>query len=91
VLSSGRADRIDRSSCFTVELILFLALVMTSFGLIAAVLMQSRGSGLGSTFGGGDSSVTRSRRGVEARLYQFTVVLTVLFVVVCMVVYIASI
>ena len=75
----------------TVEVILFFSLVITSVGLIAAVLMQSRGSGLGATFGGGDSSVYRSRRGVEARLYQFTIVLAVLFVVVCMMVYVASI
>ena len=72
------------------ELILFLALVLVSVGLIAAVLMQSRGSGLGATFGG-DSSVYRSRRGVEARLYQFTIVLAVIFVAVSMLIYIASI
>jgi protein translocase SecG subunit len=74
-----------------VEIVLFFALVITAFGLIAAVLMQSRGSGLGATFGGGDSTSYRSRRGVEARLYQFTIVLSVLFVAVCMIVYIASI
>jgi protein translocase SecG subunit len=74
-----------------VEIVLFFALVITAFGLIAAVLMQSRGSGLGATFGGGDSTSYRSRRGVEARLYQFTIVLSVLFVSVCMIVYIASI
>ena len=73
------------------EIILFLALVLTSVGLIAAVLMQARGSGLGATFGGGDSTTYRSRRGVEQRLYQFTIVLSVLFVSVCMIVYIASI
>jgi len=73
-----------------VELILFLALVLSAFGLIAAILMQSRGSGLGATFGGGDSSTYRSRRGVEARLYQFTIVLAVLFVLISMLVYIAS-
>ncbi|CAN5750939.1 hypothetical protein BH23CHL8_BH23CHL8_12940 [soil metagenome] len=72
------------------ELILFLALVVVSVGLIAAVLMQSRGSGLGATFGG-DSSVYRSRRGVEARLYQFTIALAVIFVAVSMLIYIASI
>ena len=48
----------------TVELILFIALVLVSVGLIAAILLQSRGSGLGATFGG-ESSVYRSRRGVE--------------------------
>ena len=73
------------------DLILFLALVIIAVGLIAAVLMQSRGSGLGATFGGGDSSVYRSRRGVEARLYQFTIALAVLFVAVSMLIYIASI
>ena len=52
--------------------------------------MQSRGSGLGATFGGGDASTYRSRRGVEARLYQMTIVLAVVFVVVCMLVYIVS-
>lgn len=59
----------------------FLALgqIVVSIGLMAAVLLQARGVGLGSTFGG-DSSVYRSRRGVERRLWQFTIVLTVLFV-----------
>jgi protein translocase SecG subunit len=72
------------------EIILFFALVLSAVGLIAAILMQSRGSGLGATFGGGDSSTYRSRRGVEARLYQFTIVLAVLFVAISMIVYIAS-
>jgi preprotein translocase subunit SecG len=72
-----------------VEFILFIALVLVSVGLIAAILLQSRGSGLGATFGG-ESSVYRSRRGVEARLYQFTVILAVIFVVVSLLVYITS-
>jgi len=72
------------------ETILFLALVISAAGLIAAVLMQSRGSGLGATFGGGDASTYRSRRGVEQRLYQMTIVLAVVFVAVSMLVYIAS-
>ena len=71
------------------EFILFIALVLVSAGLIAAVLLQSRGSGLGATFGG-ESSVYRSRRGVEARLYQFTVILAVLFVIVSLIVYVSS-
>ena len=72
-----------------VDLILFLALVLISIGLMAAVLMQSRGSGLGAAFGG-DSSTYRSRRGVEARLYQFTIVLAVIFVALSMLIYIVS-
>jgi protein translocase SecG subunit len=41
--------------------------------------MQSRGIGLSSAFGG-DSSVYRSRRGVERQLLRFTVALIILFV-----------
>lgn len=72
------------------ELLLFIALLVTAVGLIAAILMQSRGSGLGATFGGGDASSFRTRRGVEQRLYQFTIVLAVLYVLVCMIIYIAE-
>ena len=62
------------------ENILLFGQVLVSVALMAAVLLQSRGAGLGATFGG-DSSVYRSRRGIEKRLFQFTVVLVVLFVI----------
>ena len=52
--------------------------LIVSIALTFAVLLQSRGSGLGGTFGG-DSAVYRSRRGIERRLWQFTVVLIALF------------
>ena len=52
--------------------------LIVSIALTFAVLLQSRGSGLGGTFGG-DSAVYRSRRGIERRLWQFTIVLIVLF------------
>jgi preprotein translocase subunit SecG len=48
--------------------------------LMLAILFQARGTGLSATFGG-DSSVYRSRRGIEKRLWQFTIVLMVLFCV----------
>jgi preprotein translocase subunit SecG len=53
--------------------------ILVSIALIVAILLQARGTGLSSTFGG-DSAVYRSRRGVERRLWQFTVVLLVLFI-----------
>lgn len=62
------------------ENILLIGQMLVSIALMASVLMQARGAGLGATFGG-DSSVYRSRRGIEKRLFQFTVVLTVLFVI----------
>ena len=53
--------------------------VIVSIALIAAILLQARGAGLSGTFGG-DSAVYRSRRGIERRLWQFTIALLVLFV-----------
>lgn len=46
--------------------------------LIAGILLQSRGSGLGIAFGG-DSNVYRTRRGIEKRLHVATVVVAVGF------------
>jgi preprotein translocase subunit SecG len=67
-----------------VNLILALAQVLVCIGLVVAILLQSRGAGLGATFGG-ESSVYRSRRGVEKTLFQFTIALAILFVVVSMI------
>jgi preprotein translocase subunit SecG len=66
-----------------------LAQLLVCIGLMAAILLQSRGAGLGATFGG-DSSVYRSRRGVEKRLFQFTIALALLFVGVSLITYFYS-
>ncbi len=60
----------------------FLAVgqIIVSIALIVAILLQARGTGLSGTFGG-DSAVYRSRRGIERRLWQFTIVLVILFAV----------
>ena len=60
--------------------LLALGQLLVSIALIIAILLQARGVGLSGTFGG-DSAVYRSRRGVERRLWQFTIILLVLFVV----------
>jgi preprotein translocase subunit SecG len=53
---------------------------LVGIALMLAILFQARGSGLSATFGG-DSSVYRSRRGIERRLWQFTIFLAILFCV----------
>jgi preprotein translocase subunit SecG len=63
-----------------VDPLLAVGQIVVSIALIIAILLQARGVGLSGTFGG-DSAVYRSRRGVERRLWQFTIVLLVLFVV----------
>ncbi|MCR4279982.1 MAG: preprotein translocase subunit SecG [Candidatus Komeilibacteria bacterium] len=46
--------------------------------LMVAVLLQSRGSGLGAAFGG-EGAVYRTKRGAEKILFVATIVLSVLF------------
>ena len=67
--------------------ILAVGQILVSIALIAAILLQARGTGLSGTFGG-DSAVYRSRRGVERRLWQFTILLMVLFVVFALVAFV---
>ncbi len=55
--------------------------IIISIAIIALVLLQTKGSGLGGIFGG-DGGVYRTRRGIEKTLYQATIGLTVLFFVV---------
>ncbi len=56
---------------------LAIAIDILSIFLMLAILFQARGAGLSATFGG-DSSVYRSRRGIEKRLFQFTILLVVM-------------
>ena len=46
--------------------------------LIISILLQNRGSGLGSAFGG-NSSVYLTKRGIEKKLFYATIGLAVLF------------
>ena len=54
--------------------------IIVSVVLIAIILMQTKGSGLGTVFGGSDTSIYRTRRGLEKRLFQFTILLSIVFV-----------
>ena len=49
--------------------------------LIGAILLQARTQELGGVFGGGQSTVFRARRGLEKTLFQGTIGLAILFVV----------
>ncbi len=57
---------------------LYIVQIIVAIALIALSVMQSKGSGLGRMFGG-DSSIYRTRRGVEKTLFQATIVIGVLF------------
>jgi len=55
--------------------------IIISLVLVLVLLVQSRGAGFDGTFNS-DSSVFRTRRGVEKTLFQLTIVLAVVFVIV---------
>lgn len=49
-----------------------------SVALIAAILLQQKGAGLGSAFGG-SSHIYSAKRGLDKILYQLTIILSILF------------
>ncbi|HLE58430.1 MAG TPA: preprotein translocase subunit SecG [Candidatus Limnocylindria bacterium] len=59
---------------------LVVAQTILAVALIASILLQQRGTGLGGAFGG-EVTAYRSRRGIERTLFRLTIVLGVLFVV----------
>ncbi len=59
--------------------ILTISLDLLALGLILAVLVQQRGTGLGRSFGG-SNAVYRVRRGAERFIFNATIVLAICFV-----------
>ena len=62
----------------TLTLILNILQIIFSALLIAAILLQARGSGLGAVFGG-EGNIFRTKRGLDKILFYFTIVMAVLF------------
>ena len=58
--------------------ILTILQIIISIGLITLISIQGKGGGLGSSFGG-TTGAFHERRGVEKFVFQFTIVLSVLF------------
>jgi preprotein translocase subunit SecG len=58
--------------------------IVLAIALILVILMQVKGGGLGGIFGQADT-VYRTKRGLERRLFQLTVVLVVLFIAIAIV------
>ena len=57
-----------------------IAQIIAAIVLTVVILLQVRGGGLGGIFGQPDSTY-RSRRGMEKTLFQFTIALVILFIV----------
>lgn len=54
--------------------------IVVSVALVAVILLQARSAGLGAAFGGGAEGM-HVRRGSEKRIFQATIVLAVLFLI----------
>jgi preprotein translocase subunit SecG len=59
---------------------LVVAQMILAVALIASILLQQRGTGLGGAFGG-EVTAYRSRRGIERTLFRLTITLALLFVI----------
>ena len=56
-----------------------IGLIITSIALIASVILQSKGAGLGGLTGGDTGGVFTARRGIETVLFRITIGLSLLF------------
>ncbi len=52
--------------------------IIIAIALTVAILLQARGAGLGSVFGG-TGAVFKTRRGIDKLLFRTTIVLSVVF------------
>ena len=66
------------------QVFLNVAQIVIAVAIIGAVLLQVRGAGLGGIFGQADS-VYRTQRGVEKTLFQMTIALGCIFLIVSIV------
>ena len=65
------------------EVYLFIALIITSISLIISIILQSKGAGLGGLTGADTGGVFTARRGIEKTLFRVTIILSVLFFILC--------
>ncbi len=59
-----------------------IAQILVAIVLSVIILLQAKGSGIGTALGGGTSGSFRTRRGVEKTLFQLTIIVAVIFFIV---------
>jgi preprotein translocase subunit SecG len=64
------------------DIYLNIAQIIISIALTVAILLQIKSSGMGGIFGGSESAVYRTRRGVERTLFNITIGLSITFFVI---------
>jgi preprotein translocase subunit SecG len=66
-------------------MILNVAIIIVSVALIASVLLQSKGVGLGGLAGGDSGGVYTQRRGIEKVMFYITIALSVVFLLLALI------
>lgn len=68
------------------EVYLYLAQIVLAVAIIAVVMIQLKDAGMSNMFGGGaDMGVYKTRRGVEKTLFNATIILSTIFMILCVV------
>jgi len=62
-----------------------IAMIITSIALIASVILQSKGAGLGSLTGADSGGIFTARRGIEKILFRLTIVISIVFFILAIV------
>jgi preprotein translocase subunit SecG len=59
-----------------------IAQLIVSAALVAVILLQTKGGGMGGVFGGTETAVYKTRRGVERTIFNITIGLSIAFFVI---------
>jgi len=62
-----------------------ISMIIVSLALIASVVLQSKGAGLGGLTGQDTGGVYTTRRGIEKTLFYVTIALSVLFFILALI------
>jgi preprotein translocase subunit SecG len=68
-----------------VTVALNVSLIVVSLALIASIMLQSKGVGLGGLTGGDSGGVYTQRRGIDKVLFYVTIALSVIFLLLALV------
>ena len=74
-----RFVKLKKGDDSTVETILNISLIIVSVALIASVVLQSKGAGLGGLTGQDSGGFFSARRGIEKTLFYATIAFSVVF------------
>jgi preprotein translocase subunit SecG len=64
------------------EVYLNIAQIIVSAALVVVILLQTKGGGMGGVFGGTETAVYKTRRGVERTIFNITIGLSIAFFVI---------